>query len=143
MILLAEYKISFFNVISFPHYHPEQMGRYQLQKRMRNSRQGRDGKERRDSSQGYAKRLKEEGGGDEDGSQPLSWQPSKMRTPGASVNLQPGPDSFAVLFLLKAMMQISFHLLFSLWFNYEKRRNLGMKEELFFPPSATSVRGWI
>lgn len=50
---------------------------------------------------------------------------------------------FAFLFLLTAMMHISFPLLFSLWFTYKKRRNLSMKEELLFPSSATSARSWI
>ena len=49
--------------------------------------------------------------------------------------------SSAFLCLLKARMHISPHLLFSLWFNYEKKRNLGLKKGSVFPPSATSVTG--
>lgn len=70
----------------------------------------------------------------------VGWQLAKVHAPGKSVCTP--CHWFAFLFLLKAMMHISSHLLFSLWFNYESKRNLGMKEELrFFPPSAASVRG--
>lgn len=65
----------------------------------------------------------------------MGWQPAKVHAPGEgeSVSLRMAPLVYISVFLLKAMMHISSDLLFSLWFNYEKR-NLGMKEVLCFFP---------
>lgn len=90
-----------------------------------------------------AQRLKEEGGGNEEVSGPISWKPAKVQTPRATVNQQTILFCLHFCFFLRAMMHISFPLLFSLWFNYKKRKNLSIKEELLFPSSATSARSWI